>query len=109
MFRVHLNERHIQAFIQQDPRKEGFSGEVEENVSLDFPQETIYLHPPGEDAPEVVIGVSAEHPKGYKVFKYERERQQAGYRPISGKPHVFYSWQDCLKGRSAAYDNSHNA
>jgi hypothetical protein len=105
MFRTHDREKNCQVFTQKDPRQDGFTGGVEEDVTLHYSQD-VHLRRPGEDSPEVVVGLTG--PKAYKVFKYDRERQQAGAQWIAGNMFVCSSWTDYLEGRAAAYDNAHN-
>src|SRR5262245_35258029 len=103
MFRVHDREKNFQVFTQKDPREDGYVGEVEADATLDYSQD-VYVQRDGEDRPRQVIGLIA--PRAYKVFKYDRERQQSGAQLIPGMIRVCYSWADHLEGRVAVYDNS---
>jgi len=84
-------------FTYEDPRKVGFKGAVDAGVSLDYDMETVHSWPDGSEAPEVCVGQDPDDPNHYKVFKYERDRESEGYRPVPGTPIVFGSWNDYKK------------
>jgi hypothetical protein len=106
VFRCYHPQLDRQVFTQKDPREDGFNGEVETDVSLDYRQDELHRIVGDEDTPEIVIGLSDLGPKAYKVFKYNRDRERAGYRRIEGQPVVCFSWADYLDGRAAAYQSS---
>jgi hypothetical protein len=84
-------------FTSEDPRKDGYTGSVAEGVSLEYDIIAVHSWLDGEEAPEACVGRAAEDPKHYKVFKYARDRQTAGYLPVAGTAVVFRSWNDYLK------------
>ncbi|HEV3006969.1 MAG TPA: hypothetical protein VGX78_21035 [Pirellulales bacterium] len=83
-------------FLWEDPRKAGYKGPVEEGISLDYDMEAVHAWPDGQDAPEVAWGQAPDNPKHFTVFRYERERQSAGYLPVVNGC-VLGSWTDYLK------------
>ncbi len=84
-------------FTSEDPRKDGYKGEVIEGVSLDYDMQAVHSWPDGHRRPEASVGRAGDDPKHYKVFKYDSERQSAGYQPVAGTALVFVSWSDYIK------------
>jgi len=86
-------------FTWKNPEKDGYAGQVIEGVDLDYDMEAVHSWPDGDDSPEACVGRANDNPKRYKVFKYRRELQPAGYQPVAGTAVVFGSWADYLKVR----------
>lgn len=86
-------------FTWDDPRKQGFGGDVVEDVKLDYDMEAVHNWPEGSTQPEVCVGRAPADPKHYKVFRYCSDLKSAGYRAVAGMPVVFGSWTDYLKVR----------
>lgn len=86
-------------FTWDDPRKSGFAGDVTEGVRLDYDMEAVHSWPDGDPCPEVCVGRAKDDPKHYKVFRYRRDCEAAGYAPIPGMPLVFGAWSDYLRVR----------
>jgi hypothetical protein len=105
MYRATDQDQHYQVFTEVDPRAEGFEGEVEADVTLNYPQ-SVYDDHEGEPASDEVIGRTG--PRAYRVFRSARERDLAGAERVSGSVFVAHSWADYLQPRVAAYDNSAN-
>jgi hypothetical protein len=84
-------------FTWVDPRKQGYKGNVEDGVSLDYDMEAVHRWPDGEAAPEACVGRAPENPKHYKVFKYSSDRHAAAYQPVAGEAVVFGTWNDYEK------------
>ncbi|MBI1915187.1 MAG: hypothetical protein HYS12_10680 [Planctomycetes bacterium] len=84
-------------FTWKNPRQDGYTGNVIDDVGLDYNMEEVHSWPDGHDRPEVCVGRAPDNPKHYKVFKYLRDREAAGYQPVTGTPDVFGSWSDYLK------------
>ncbi|HYT93680.1 MAG TPA: hypothetical protein VEL76_33485 [Gemmataceae bacterium] len=84
-------------FTWNDPRKDGYKGNVIEGVSLDYDMEAVHSWPDGEARPEACVGRKPDKPKHYKVFKYRSDRRAAGYQPVAGTAVVFGSWSDYVK------------
>lgn len=84
-------------FVYEDPRRAGYKGSIEEGVRLDYDMDAIHDWPDGEDPPEVCVGRSRTDPKEYKVFKYRREVEPAGYEYVHGSPFRIGSWNMYLK------------
>jgi hypothetical protein len=99
MFRVETQRSGIkrQIFTWENPRKDGYKGDVEDGVTLDHNEE-IYLYPSGSDLPVTCLGRSRSSPKEYKVFKHRRDLDAAGYEYVSaGTPPVLGSWLDYVR------------
>jgi hypothetical protein len=88
---------HYYLFTVEDPRKAGYRGNVIEGVTLDYDMEAVHSWPDGQSRPEVCLGQAPDNPKHFKVFKYNSERQSAGYLPVPGTAVKFGSWADYLK------------
>lgn len=86
-------------FTWGDPRKDGYKGDVIEDVALDYDIDMVHDWPDGHASPEVVVGRAGNDSKHYKVFKYGSEREAAGYQPVAGTAVVFGSWSDYLRAR----------
>jgi hypothetical protein len=87
-------------FTHKDPFKDGYQGELQKDVRLDYNMEQVHIWRDGEDAPEVCVGRRKSDPSSYKVFKYESElRANPDYDPVMGNPLVFGSWSDYSKLR----------
>ena len=84
-------------FTSEDPRKDGYKGQVIDGVSLDYDLSAVHSWPKGQARPEACVGRDADNPKHYKVFKYSSERQSAEYQPVAGTPLVFVSWPEYVK------------
>jgi hypothetical protein len=99
MFLVKDPDMHNLIFFVEDPRKDGYWGEVEAGVSLEYDMEKVHSWPDGTRRPDPCVGVDPDNPKNYKVFKFEEDRRQAGYRPVPGTPLVFGSWSEYARLR----------
>lgn len=86
-------------FTWKDPRLDGYTGDVVENVNLEYDMTEVHAWPNGAPRPEVCVGHDRSDPKHYKVFKYNLERQAASFEPVVGSPVVYGSWLDYLKLR----------
>jgi hypothetical protein len=81
-------------FTWRDPRDDGYTGRLNENVILDNDSETVPSWPDGAARPDACLGQAPDDAKHYKVFKYESDRRQAGFHPIAEPFAVFLSWSD---------------
>jgi hypothetical protein len=81
-------------YTLEDPRKEGYRGQVAEGVRLDYDAEAVYTWEEGQERPEVCVGREPTSPNHHKVFKYGKELQAEGYQPVPGTPVVFGSWSE---------------
>ncbi len=84
-------------FTGEDPRAAGYTGNVAEDVDLDYDIEAVHRWPDGHARPETCVGRHPDAPHRYKVFRSTSERESAGYRPVAGTPLVFGSWSDYLR------------
>jgi hypothetical protein len=88
----HCHGANFLVFTAEDPRKDGYKGDVEEDVRLDYDVEAVHRWPEGKARPEACVGRDPSDPKHYKVFKYSSDLRAAGYQPLAGTPIVFGSW-----------------
>jgi hypothetical protein len=86
-------------FTWEDPRENGFRGDVVEGVSLDYNMEAVHRWQDGRPCPEVCVGRAKNDPKHYQVFRYSSDREAAGYEQVPGMPLVFGSWSDYIRVR----------
>ena len=84
-------------FSWEDPRKDGYKGNVIEDVHLDYNMEAVHSWPDGADRPEACVGRAGNDPKQYKVFKYRSELEKVGYQLAPGMPVVIGSWSRYVK------------
>jgi hypothetical protein len=84
-------------FTWSDPRKEGYTGNVVENVALDYDMESVHSWPEGDDRPDACIGRAPDDPNQYKVFKYDADRAEAGYAPVEGMVVLVGSWSEYVR------------
>jgi hypothetical protein len=85
-------------FMQTDPRAEGYKGDVNEGVTLDYDMNAVHLWPRGQPCPKPQLGRDPKNPKHYKVFKFPEELHAAGFEFVhSNTPFVEYSWSDYRK------------
>jgi hypothetical protein len=80
-------------FMHEDPRNDGYSGEVEIDTRLDYPLD-VHEWPDGVARPEIVVGVRGPDRREYRVFRYDKDRRQAGYKLVPGTPLVYRTWLD---------------
>ncbi len=82
-------------FTYENPRKDGFAGQVDEDVELDYDMEAVHRWPEGGRRPGVPrVGQAPENRKRYKVFRSADERSAEHYIAVDGAPVVFGSWSD---------------
>jgi hypothetical protein len=79
-------------FTYEDPRKEGYAGDVVDGVRLDYDMEAVHRWRDGEDRPEACVGRDPADPKHYKVFKYRKDLESERYQFLPGTPSVHGSW-----------------
>lgn len=96
MFLVRVPETNSLVFFERDPRKDGFRGDVVEDVTLECPENPdLYKWPDGSAWPEVCVGLSRTEPDHFRVFRSPKERSQAGYEPVAGDyGDVYASWAE---------------
>ncbi|MGA2065104.1 MAG: hypothetical protein ABSG86_09050 [Thermoguttaceae bacterium] len=86
-------------FTWEDPRRDGYRGEVVDDVSLDYDVEVVHRWPDGGPQPDACLGQAPDNPRHYKVFKYIAERAAAGFHPVEGEAVVFGSWSEYARLR----------
>jgi hypothetical protein len=85
-------------FTHTDPRKEGYRGELIDDVVLDYDVNAVHLWPDGEPAPQPELGRDPTNPKHYTVFKFPDQRRAAGFEFVQqNTPIDLYSWRDYLR------------
>ena len=77
-------------FTTNDPRTEGFSGTVQDNVSLDDDFPEILRNVPIE----YCLGRSHEHESEYRVFPSEEDCLSAGFEPLGNQYWTGTSWTE---------------
>lgn len=95
-----VGEASYLVFTWEDPRQTGYTGEVVEDVSLDYNMEAVHRGPNGEAPPDVCVGHSPHNLKHFKVFRYKADLEAAAYKLVPGDPVVFGSWADYLNLRT---------
>jgi len=80
-------------FTEVDPREDGFTGEMIEGVSFEQ-SEDIFHWPDGHRDPEPCVGQEPTNDKRYKVFKYPRDLQKAGFHLVSATFGTYERWSD---------------
>jgi hypothetical protein len=96
-------------FTWEDPRKDGYTGNVEEGVTLNYDMPAVDSWPDGADRPQACVGRARDNPNHYQVFKYARDRQAAGYEPVNGTAVVFSSWCDYARLHLEPPDPEHTS
>jgi hypothetical protein len=89
-------------FTVEDPRLDGYQGELEEGVSIDSNGEDVFTPQLGEEPPEVCVGRDPQDWGRYRVFRSPASRDDACYEPVTGLPVVLHSWRRhlCNTGRA---------
>jgi len=83
-------------FTDQDPRDDGYLGEVDENCKIETP-ENLFAHPYGAKRPNpTILAVSQNNSKCFREFASAEEAQRAGFEVLSGYPGIFPRWSDYL-------------
>src|SRR5205085_986854 len=80
-------------FTSEDPRKDGFAGQVQEGIRLDVPDD-LHHTPHGQTASAPCLAVSDLDPKHYRVFQYRNECRRAGFQALSLLYVVCRRWSD---------------
>jgi hypothetical protein len=98
---VFLVEDHWQGgrnlvFTWEDPRADGYTGNVLDDVRLNYDMEAVHDRTQSQSRPEAAVGRDADNPTAYRVFRYSGDRDTAGYQPVTGKAVVFGTWADYL-------------
>jgi hypothetical protein len=86
-------------FTWQDPRLDGFQGNVTEDVRLDYDMETVHQWHDGESPPEPCVGRSLRDASHFKVFRSISELTAAGFERVPGDPVVFGRWSEYTRLR----------
>lgn len=79
-------------FFEEDPRLQGFKGEVLEDVSLEE-EEDVSSWPLGHDMPQAALGRSIENPGRYKVFKYASAMKEADFENTGSQAFSYRDWR----------------
>ncbi len=80
-------------FTWEDPRREGYRGQVSEGVSLDY-NLGADVWPDGHERPELCVGRAPDNPNHFKVFRYGKDLREQGYQPVPGTAVVIGSWSE---------------
>ncbi|MBY0455930.1 MAG: hypothetical protein K2V38_01185 [Gemmataceae bacterium] len=97
MYLVRLRRLGVDDFVftHTDPREEGYSGDVEDGVGLDFDMNEVARWPDGTPRPQPQLARDPNDPKKYRVFKFPQEREAAGYELVDANtPIVAFTWAE---------------
>jgi hypothetical protein len=83
VFHVIDPQTQCHLFLLEDPRADGFVGEVQEGVTMTQPPD-LNRWPDGADRPSPCLGVSPAHATVYRGFHSRQECEDAGYTPLVG-------------------------
>ena len=72
-------ELHL-IFTSEDPRKDGYKGDVIRGVKLHYDFDAVHAWPDGAASPDACVGQDPENPKCYKVFRYVSDLEKAWLR-----------------------------
>ena len=97
-------------FLEEDPRNDGFAGEVIEEVSLaGLDQEELHCERDGAKSWDVeAVGISRKDPNEYRVFKRDQNRIDQGYIYVQGTPLVYGRWAEYLQEKDVSYRRTHS-
>jgi hypothetical protein len=85
-------------FVEEDPRRDGYTGEVIEEVSLEYDELEASRWGNGQRRPEECVGISSNDPEHYRVFKNVEQLRSAGFEPVAGTPITsFSSWSEYIR------------
>ncbi len=87
----------MNVFTWKNPRSDGFAGDVEEDVWLDYDMEHVHSWPTGTPRPEPCLGRSPDLSSHFKVFRFRNDLEQAGYQFVPGSTLISGSWADFLR------------
>ena len=88
-------------FTWEDPRADGYTGDVLDRVSLNYDMEAVHSCPHEQGRPEAAVGKDTNNLHQYRVFRYCSDRRTAGYQPVTGMAVVFGRWADYLHLRGS--------
>jgi hypothetical protein len=85
-------------FVERDPRDDGYTGEIVDDVSLDYDELKVHRWDDGQRRPEACVGIAPDNSKHYRVFKYSDQLHAAGFEPVAGTPIAsFASWFEYIR------------
>ena len=79
-------------FLYDNPKQQGFDGEVQENVRLALPEEGWHEWPRGAPPPDICLGVSPKDEKRYRVFRTTEDCRRARFQPLGPNYAIFADW-----------------
>jgi len=84
-------------FFLEDPRNDGFPGEVREAVTCPGRNLTWHNWPTLGKRPLVCLGEAGGDPNHFQVFRNEQECQKAGFVPQRGSFLFYRDWSEYLR------------
>jgi hypothetical protein len=96
MFYVHDQSCGLHVFTVEDPRSEGYEGEVRENAQLNF-DPRLHEWPYGAERPQPVLAVSEANSQHFQGFASATAALEFGYRVLTGTWVVFPRWSKYLE------------
>jgi len=85
-------------FVDQDPRGDGYTGEIVDDVSLDYDELEVHRSDDGQRSPEPCVGIAPDDSKHYRMFRSPDQLRAAGFEPVAGTPIAsFRSWFEYIR------------
>ena len=96
---THDTSLNHHVFTEEDPRRDGCSSAVSDNVTLELPAGMESLHevhtwPLGAEALDVCLGRDPEDKSHFKIFCDDRDCRDAGYSNLGSNFSVHRTWSD---------------
>ena len=103
MFLVKDPDTSYFVFVAEDPRKGGFKGEVQDDVTFEDGSD-LTVWPEGQDGPEPTLGVARNNPKHYRGFHSPKQCEEAGFNILTTLSFTndFLTWSDYKAFRDKA-------
>lgn len=70
----------VTMYSENDPRENGFDGEVVEGIQLEYDELTIHEWQSGTKCPEPCVGIDKNDDSRHCVFRFKADCLAAGYR-----------------------------
>jgi len=93
MFLVIDNTTRCHVFLENDPRDDGYEGDLQEGVTLETGAATT-ADEVDSTAQVPCLGRAKQDPSKFQVFSCTKDCRQAGYEPTGGVYGVFENWEE---------------
>jgi hypothetical protein len=84
-------------FTVEDPRRDGYGGDVQCGVTFDLDSEDIDTWRDGQRRPMACVGLNPGDAAHYRFFRSAADREQAGFLPVHGDAITIASWSKYLR------------